>query len=110
MSKHRNSLENPNDHHLYQIDDLKEKCIFKYGISDDPIDEDGLSRRIKRQVNYLNLVVGYIRFVGEIILRNIAGRKKAKDIEDKYIDDHIDLHGFRPRGNPTGGKKHKPNK
>ncbi|MEM6320593.1 MAG: hypothetical protein AAF960_23190 [Bacteroidota bacterium] len=107
MSKHRNSLDNPNDHHLYQIEDLEEKNIFKYGISDDPIDKDNLSRRIKRQVNYLNLVVGYIRFVGKIILRNIPRRKKAKDIEDDFIDNYIEQNGVRPRGNPTGGKKYK---
>lgn len=35
MSKHRNSLDNPNVHHLYQIKDTEEKTIFKSGISDD---------------------------------------------------------------------------
>ena len=85
FTKHRNSLDNPNKHHLYQIDDLEEKNVFKYGISDDPIDKDGLSRRLKRQVKYLNLVVGYIRFVGKIILQNISGRKKARDIEERVF-------------------------
>lgn len=45
MSRHGNSLNNPNPHHLYKIIDREDNDVFKYGISDDPIDEDGLSKK-----------------------------------------------------------------
>jgi len=45
MSKHGNSLENVNPHHLYEIRDLAENDVFKYGVSDDPIERDGLSKQ-----------------------------------------------------------------
>lgn len=46
----RNSNDNDGDHHLYGIWDKKEDDLFKYGISDDPIEEDGLSDRVREQV------------------------------------------------------------
>jgi URI fold toxin 2 len=42
-SEHGNSLKNPNLHHLYEIYDKEKNDVFKYGISDDPIEKDGLS-------------------------------------------------------------------
>ena len=30
-------------------------------------------------------VTGFIRFVGSILIRDIEGRQKALDLEDKYI-------------------------
>lgn len=71
MAKHGNSLDNDKPHHLYEIYDEKEKDTYKYGISDDPIDEDGLSDRLRYQLNLFNRVVGYIRFIGRILIRNI---------------------------------------
>ena len=42
MSKrHRNSHQNEDDHHLYVIWDKEDEDVVKYGISSDPIDEDG---------------------------------------------------------------------
>jgi len=43
---HRNSHKNQAHHHLYEIYDKEEEEVFKYGISSDPIEEDGISRRI----------------------------------------------------------------
>lgn len=105
MSDHGNSLQNPNPHHLYEIRDTVEDNVFKYGISDDQIGKDGLSKRLRSQVNILNLAVGFARYIGVILLRNIQGRAKAKAIEDEYIDRYFDEHGKRPRGNPVGGSR-----
>lgn len=107
MSEHGNSFSNQNPHHLYVVEDTTENKVFKYGISDDPIEEDGLSKRLRQQVDFLNRAVGFLRFLGSVLLTNIQGRRKAKEIEDKYIDNYIDAYGERPRGNPIGGKKHK---
>lgn len=97
--KHRNSLDNDEPHHLYVINDKKTKDVFKYGISCDPIDEDGLSDRIRSQVNLYNIVAGWARFFAEILLRNIAGRRKARKLEDQYIKEYQEKHGRKPRGN-----------
>jgi hypothetical protein len=104
MSEHGNSLQNMNPHHLYEIRDVQEEEIFKFGISDDPVEKDGLSNRLRVQVDFLNRAVGFLRFVGKILLKNIAGRVQAKDFEDAHIDDFILKNGKRPRGNPVGGK------
>ncbi len=42
MSKHGNSHENKNPHFLYGIFERETEDILKYGITDDPIEEDGL--------------------------------------------------------------------
>ncbi len=102
---HGNSLKNPNPHHLYQIDDLQENEVFKFGISDEPIEKDGLSKRLRYQINMYNLVAGFIRFAGKVLVKNIGGRAKAKELEDERIDQFIEANGKRPRGNPTGGKR-----
>ncbi len=85
MSKHGNSLENNKPHHLYQIEDLEEKQVFKYGISDNSIDEDGLSNRVRNQVKLFNRIVGWVRFIGKVLIKNIDGREKAREVEDQYI-------------------------
>lgn len=79
---HRNSHQNKRPHHLYEIYDEQEEEVFKYGISSDPIDEDGQSARMKRQVDLLNLAVGWVRYIARILLRGIPGRKAAELIED----------------------------
>ena len=53
---HRNSLSNDEPHHLYEIRDKVDDDVFKYGISSDPIEDDGLSKRIRVQLDLLNLV------------------------------------------------------
>ena len=97
--KHRNSLDNDEPHHLYSINDKKTNDIFKYGISRDPIEEDGLSKRIRRQLNLYNLIAGWARFFAEIIKDNIAGRRKARQLEDEYIEKYRQNHGHKPPGN-----------
>lgn len=101
MSKkdHGNSHKNQKDHHLYAIHDRKHEDIFKYGISADPIEEDGLSDRIRKQLNLFNLIAGWARFFVEIILRKIPGRKSAEEIETKYIEEYRKKHGRKPAGN-----------
>jgi len=55
---HGNSSENDKPHHLYAILDKEENDVFKYGISDNPIDERDSSDRMRNQVNYRNRAVG----------------------------------------------------
>jgi hypothetical protein len=99
MKKHGNSNDNTNPHHLYEIRDSVDDDVFKYGISDEPIDEDGQSSRMKSQVNFLNLGVNWLRFFARILLFDIEGRRKAKRIEKEHIKNYKDLNGRRPRGN-----------
>lgn len=96
---HGNSHENQELHHLYAIDDLQEEEVFKFGISDDPIEEDGISKRIRIQLDLYNLIAGCLRFVARILRVNIPGRKKAEEVEDEYVEDHYKKHGRYPRGN-----------
>ncbi len=96
---HGNSLENDKPHHLYEIHDKAEGELLKYGISHDPIDEDGLSQRIKIQLKLLNLGANWIRYFARIILKNIPGRRKAKEIERQHILDYEKENGQKPRGN-----------
>jgi URI fold toxin 2 len=98
--EHGNSKKNEKEHHLYEIIDKYESDTFKFGISDKPIEEDGLSNRVREQVHFLNLAVGWIRYVGKIIIFGIKNRLLAKELENKYIDDYNDLNGKLPRGNP----------
>ena len=97
---HGNSRKNEELHHLYEIMDDVNQTTFKYGISADPIDEDGLSPRIRGQLSLFNIIAGMTRFFAKILLRNIPGRIKAREIEDAYIQAHLEKHGVRPPGNP----------
>ena len=97
---HGNSYENDKPHHLYAILDEEEKDVFKYGISDNLIDERDSSDRMREQVNYLNRAVGWIRFIAVILIRNIQGRLKARELEEKHIADYQQEKGRRSRGNP----------
>lgn len=99
MKPHGNSLDNDRPHHLYEIHDAADNELFKYGISHDPIDEDGLSKRIRLQLRLLNLGANWIRYFAKIILTNIPGRKVAKEIEQDHIDAYREEHGHNPRGN-----------
>ena len=49
---HGNANKNDLPHHLYAIDDLQEEEEFKFGISDDPIEKDGLSKRSRDQCDF----------------------------------------------------------
>jgi len=47
MNFHGNSRKNTTQQHLYAIHDKEEADVFKYGISDKPIGEDGYSQRMR---------------------------------------------------------------
>ncbi|HFA51531.1 MAG TPA: hypothetical protein ENJ95_21155 [Bacteroidetes bacterium] len=96
---HGNSNKNKKLHHLYEIRDSVEDDVFKYGISHDPIDEDGMSKRSRDQVDFLNLGVGWLRFFVRILIRYIPGRVEAKRLEKGFIQRYANEHGYRPRGN-----------
>lgn len=96
---HGNSNLNEQPHHLYEIHDKEKGELFKYGISHDPIEEDGLSQRIKTQLKYLNLGANWLRYFGRIILQNLPGRRAAKKGEKEHIDAYERKHGHKPRGN-----------
>lgn len=96
MPIHGNSRENNQLHHLYQIDDIQDKEVFKYGITDDPIEKDGLSKRVRYQLNLYNRVAGIFRFTAKVLRINIRGRTKAKEMEEKYVKKYEK----KPRGNP----------
>lgn len=99
MSEHGNSNKNNKPHHLYEIRDSVDDDVFKYGISHDPIGEDGYSNRMKIQVDFLNLGVKWLRFFARILLLDIAGKKEAKKIEKQYIRRYKAENGQAPRGN-----------
>lgn len=99
MKLHGNHNKSDLPQHLYAIDDLQEKEVFKYGISDDPIGPDNLSKRARDQRDYLNLVVGALRFAARILMFNIPTRDEAKSIEDAHIDAFERENGRMPRGN-----------
>ena len=104
MELHRNSNLNDGPHHLYEIWDKSEDELFKYGISDDPVEADNLSDRIRDQIYYLNLSAAWVRYTGRIILAGIVGRALAKRIEEEHIETYLKEHGKRPRGNPLRRK------
>ena len=53
--------------------------MYKYGISDEPIEvEDGLSSRVRDQVYQMNLPENWLRYIGRILIRDIADRIMAK--------------------------------
>jgi hypothetical protein len=101
---HRNSHENKEAHHLYEFFDQQENEVFKYGISSDPIEADGLSRRIHRQLSIFNLAAGWLRYIARILVSNISGRKAAEELEDKFMQEFEDKHGRLPRGNQKKNK------
>lgn len=105
MALHRNSNRNEAPHHLYEIWDKETDEVFKYGISDDPIDvEDGLSDRVRDQLYYLNLAASWVRYIGRILFIEIIGKMLARKLEDEHIDAYQKEHGKRPRGNPIRRK------
>ena len=99
MTEHGNSNNNKKPHHLYEIRDSVDDDVFKYGISHDPIDEEGQSKRMKLQVSFLNLGVNWLRFFAKILLLNIEGKEEAKRIEREHIRYYKKQNGRRPRGN-----------
>jgi hypothetical protein len=78
MSFHGNLKKNPKLHHLYLVHDTEENDIFKYGISDKPVGDDGYSKRMREQVDYLNRAVGWARYFAIILILDIPGRARAR--------------------------------
>ncbi|MBL7814178.1 MAG: hypothetical protein JNL70_04155 [Saprospiraceae bacterium] len=99
MNFHGSSKQNTNPHHLYEIRDNEIDDTFKYGISAEPIAADGLSKRMRVQLSFLNLVAGYQRYTGHILIENIPDRVEAWRLEDEYIETYKSIFGFRPKGN-----------
>ena len=99
-SYHGNAKKNPKDYHLYEIKDKKTNDTFKFGISGEPIEnKDGLSKRVREQINWANLIAGWIRFFGIILIQKIMGNEKARKEEDKVLEDYYDNNDRYPPGN-----------
>jgi len=96
---HGNSNQSHRPQHLYEIRDKQEDTVFKYGISDNPIDIDGLSKRIRNQLIILNLAVGWERYYGLVLHQDIEGREAARKLEKQYIEAYQEKYGLKPRGN-----------
>jgi hypothetical protein len=80
---HGNFYQNTKPHHISIIFDKQDDDIYKYGMSHDPIDADGLSSRLRDQLDLYNRIAGWARFYGEIIERNIEGRLNARHNTNK---------------------------
>ncbi len=99
---HKNSYENKDPHHLYEIIDRgKDNDVFKFGICCKPIDDNGSSSRMREQVNALNRIDKWLRFFARILIRDIPGKREARRLEKQYIQEYFEKTGERPRGNPT---------
>lgn len=96
---HSNNLNNPNLHHLYCIYDYEKREIYKFGISDKPINDFHSSDRIDEQVTLFNKVVDWERFKGRILIYDIKGRIPIRILEDETILKFLAKHGYLPRGN-----------
>ncbi|MFN0016156.1 MAG: hypothetical protein ACKVU2_16575 [Saprospiraceae bacterium] len=96
---HGNSKKSDRSSHLYGIYDEQTDELFKYGISGGKIGKDGMSKRMRYQVNFLNLAAGFFQYIARILVRNIPGRKEAERIEKEHIDAYKNQHGAKPRGN-----------
>ena len=100
MKPHKNSNEDKHIHHLYEIVDKVGDDTFKYGVSWEPIGEDGMSDRMRKQVNYLNRIDEWLRFFAKILIFDIPGKREARRIERAHIKAYEKKNGRKPRGNP----------
>jgi URI fold toxin 2 len=98
---HANSHENLDLHFLYEILDNLRQDTYKYGISSDELKAGNTSEYLEKQLKMLNSAAEMDRYDAEILLRDIIGRLKAKQIEDKYMLRYEALFGRLPRGNQT---------
>lgn len=99
MSEHGNSKQNKKLQHLYGIYEWESNALFKYGISAGKIGSDGMSKRMRIQVTFLNLGAGFNKFYAKILLAGISGRAAAERIEQEHIDAYSEKHGQKPPGN-----------
>jgi URI fold toxin 2 len=102
---HGNAKNNQNPHHLYDIFKIEDKDIWKFGISDDPIEEDGLSARVRDQVEEWNMAAEYRKFDAEILLTDIPDRVTALNMELRYINAYYEQHGRNPIANKYPKRK-----
>ena len=103
---HGNAKKNSNPHHFYDIFKRTDRDTFKYGIFDDPIEEeDRLSARARDQVEEWNLAAEYSKFDAEILIQDIPGREAALLIERQYIDAYYEKYGRNPLGNKFPKRK-----
>lgn len=107
LKLHGNDKTNQDFFHLYEMFDRETGLVFKYGISADSIDMDGISKRLRDQIEYANLIVGWNRFTGWIIKVNIEGNAKARLIEDEYINTFFAKFDKYPIGNRDRERKKK---
>jgi len=77
---HGNSKKSKRPHHLYEIRDQKKNDVCE-------------------QVSLFNTIVGWMRFFARILLTDIPGGKRAREIEDEYIDMYRKNHARPPGGN-----------
>lgn len=99
---HKNSNDSEEPHHLYEIVDKLDYDTFKYGISSGPISKkDGMSKRMRVQLRFANLIDNWARFFTRILVYDIPGRKAAKRMEREHIMAYKEKNGRRPRGNLT---------
>jgi len=54
---------------------------------------------MRRQIKIGNSFMCWLRFFGKILIKNIAGRRKAEEIEQEHVDEFRKQHGHNPRGN-----------
>jgi hypothetical protein len=99
MSIHGNSHQNKNPHHLYGIFEGETEEVFKYGITHDPIEADGLPNRAKVQLRWANLAAGFLKFFAKILMTGLPGRAVAERIEREHIEAYRQKYGRRPPGN-----------
>ena len=105
MKIHGNSLDNPNLHHLYEIYKKADGNTFKYGISDDPIETDGLSERMKKQVLEITGTAEFDEYAARILLLDIEGRAEAARLEGQFIGEYFHKNGRNPVGNLVPKRK-----
>jgi len=96
---HGNSNSNPDEHHLYGIFEVETNELYKYGISNQPLNDDGSSPRANQQLSVFNQLFGYIKFYAKVLINKISGRIEVKKLENTYIANHIAKFGKPPRGN-----------
>lgn len=102
---HGNSHQNLTAHFLYEIRDNEAEETFKFGITDDKPEPDGLPKRVRKQLQLLNLAAGWERFSAAILRKNIPGRQAAEREEDEFIEAFELNFGQMPRGNLKRNRK-----
>ena len=81
------------DHELHRI--------HKFGISERPIFEDGTSQRMREQYRLMLQLVNADRITMRNIHREIAGRRRAIELEGDFVEAYVKKYGEEPIGNPN---------